>query len=164
MSGQHPRPTDVHVHVHLAVTGSFPLRVADLLFAGDELLVPEYEHLTPLFGLAGNGMSRASEAARERYREDGVAGLVDMAERVHRVPYDEIEAVRIYDSRIGRPKIAVRPDEGAPYAYRVHAPVDVQALTDALRSLGERRGFAVERRSKIGFHPGNALRRFLAGR
>lgn len=164
MSDQHPPPSDVHVHVHLVVAGSFPLRVADLLFTNDELVVPEYEHLTPLFGLARNGMSRASENGRERYRQDGVAGLVEAAERVHRLPYDDLAAVRLYDSRIGRPKIAIDPTEGVPYAYRIHATVEMEALTEALRSLGEPRGFAVERKAKIGFHPRNSLRRFLAGR
>lgn len=164
MSPQQQPPTSVHVHVHLVVAGSFPLRVADLLFTNDELVVPEYEHLTPLFGLARSGMERASETARQRYRQDGVAGLVDAAEQVHRLPYEDLAAVRLYDSRIGRPKIAIDPNEGVPYAYRVHAPVQIEALTEALRSLGERRGFDVERRSKIGFRPGNSLRRFLAGR
>lgn len=157
-------PVPVHVHVHLAVTGAFPLRVADVLFTGDAVVVPEYEYLTPLFGIARSGVDEAGATARERYRDAGVAGLVELAERVHRLPYDDIETVQVYHSRLGRPKVALVPGSGPPYAYRVHAPVDVDALAGALRSLGERRGFAVERHAKVGYSPVASVRRFAAGR
>jgi hypothetical protein len=154
----------VHVHVHLAMTGAFPLRVADVLFTGDGVVIPEYEYLTPLFGLARSGVDEAGTTARERYREAGVAGLVELAERVHRLPYDEVETVRVYHSRLGRPKVALVTESGPPYAYRIHAPVDVDALVGALRSLGERRGFAVERHAKVGYSPVASVRRFVADR
>jgi hypothetical protein len=154
----------VHVHVHLAVTGAFPLRVADLLFTDDAVVIPEYEYLTPLFGLARSGVDAAGERARERFRDAGPAGLVDMAERVHRLPYDDIASVRVYHSRISRPKLAIVAESEPPYAYRVHAPVDVEELVDALASLGDRRGFGVERHAKIGYSPVASLRRFVAGR
>ncbi|ELZ24522.1 hypothetical protein C475_12310 [Halosimplex carlsbadense 2-9-1] len=154
----------VHVHVHLAVTGAFPLRVADLLFTDEAVVIPEYEHLTPLFGIARSGVDTAGERARDRYRDAGIAGLVDPAERVHRLPHDEVAAVRLYHSRVGRPKLAVVADSGPPYAYRIHAPVDVDSLASALESLGDRRGFDVERRAKIGYSPVASLRRFVAGR
>jgi hypothetical protein len=87
-----------------------------------------------------------------------------MAEDVHRVPYEDLSTVVLSVSRIARPKLAVRTDDGVPYAYRIHAPVEVDPLTDALRSLGGRRGFEVERRSRIGYDPVDSVRRFLAGR
>jgi len=159
-----PRCGAVHVHVHLAVTGSFPLRVADLLFTDDGVVIPEYEYLTPLFGIARSGVDAAGDRARERFTEAGTTGLVEMAERVHRLRYDEIASVDLYHSRVGRPKLAVVTEPGPPYAYRVHAPVDVDALEDALASLGERRGFPVERHAQIGYSPVESLRRFVAGR
>lgn len=158
-----PDPT-VHVHVHLAMTGSFPLRVADLLFTDDAVVIPEYGYLTPLFGIARGGAGKASDRARQRYHEGGVPALLEMAEQTHTVPYDSLERVRIYDSRLGRPKVAVDPAGEPPYAYRVHAEVDVDAMTDALRSLGRRRGFDVDRATGLGYAPRNSLRRFLAGR
>ncbi|WP_229126246.1 hypothetical protein [Halapricum desulfuricans] len=154
----------VHVHVHLAVAGSFPLRACDLLFVDDRLHVVEHAYLTPLFGLARGRLSTAGDRARERYREDGPAGLFELAERAHTVDYESIERVRTYDSRLARPKLAVDVRDGPPYAYRVHAPVDVEALSAALESLGDRRGFAVESRSGVGYSPTNSLRRFLADR
>lgn len=157
-------PAAVHVHVHLAVTGSFPLRVADVLFTDAAVVVPEYEYLTPLFGLARSGIDEASASARERYRADGLAGLVEMAERVHRIPYDEVTAVRLYHSRVSRPKLAVHVTSGPPYAYRVHADIDEASLVAALESLGRRRGFEVERRAGVGFSPVESVRRFLADR
>ena len=158
-----PSPT-VHVHVHLVMAGAFPLRVADLLFTDDELVVPEYEYLTP-FALARGKVETVSRTARTLYDERGLEGLVDAAERTHRLPYDEVRSVRVFDGgRFARPKIAIDAGAGPPYAYRVHASVDRPALSAALESLGERRGFAVESVSEIGFHPTTSLRRFLADR
>jgi len=157
--------SDVHVHVHLVIAGTFPLRVADLLFADDRLIVPEYEFLTPLFGLARGQTTVAGRVARKRYANDGVDGLIEAAERTHRVAYDEVDGVWIYDGGVlGRPKIAVVVSEGPPYAYRIHAPVDIDELTDALTSLGTRRGFDVDRSDSLGFSPTNSLQRFLADR
>jgi hypothetical protein len=155
----------VHVHIHFVMGGTFPLRLADLCFTDDALVAPEYHHLTPLFGIARRRTHDVAETATERYRTDGVAGLVDMAERTHRIPYDELDCVRLYDGRsVGRPKVAVDVATGPPYAYRVHAPVDLNALTAALTGLGDRRGFTVERSEALGFSPRNSLRRFVADR
>jgi len=157
--------TDVHVHVHLVMAGTFPLRVADLLFADDRLMVPEYEFLTPLFGLARGQTADAGQVARERYANEGITGLVEAAERTHRVTYEDLDAVRLYEGGgLGRPKLAVDVSEGPPYAYRIHAPVDIDELTEALTSLGTRRGFDVDRFRSLGFSPTNSLRRFLADR
>lgn len=154
----------VHVHVHQVATGSFPLRVADLLFTDDRVLVPEYEFLTPLFGLARGGMAEAAAIARERYRAAGVDGLLELAERTHSIGYDDVQSVTVYESRLGRPKIAIAVTAGPPYAYRIHAPVEIEALCEALQSLGDRRGFDVVSRRGLGYSPTNSLRRFLGGR
>jgi hypothetical protein len=155
----------VYVHVHLAVTGAFPLRVADVLFADDAVIVPEYEYLTPLFGILRGRTAEAGAAARRRYREDGLRGLLAAAERTHRIRYEDVTRVRVYHGgRVGRPKIAVDVREGPPYAYRIHTPTDVDALAAALDAHGERRGFAVSVSSGLGFAPGQSLRRFLSDR
>ena len=159
------RFTAVHVHVHFVMTGAVPLRMADLVFTDDELVIPEYYYLTPLFGIARGKTHDVAEQAVERYRQSGLAGLVEMAERTHHVAYADIERVRIYHGRhIGRPKIAADVTTGPPYAYRIHAPVNVARLTDALTALGGRRGFAVESHSTLGFRPLSSLRRFAFDR
>jgi hypothetical protein len=157
--------TAVHVHVHFTMTGAFPLRMADLLFTDDELVIPEYGHLTPLFGIARGRTHDLAARAVDRYRAEGVDGLVAEADRTRRVPYADLRRVRLYDGRsVARPKIAVDTANGPPYAYRIHAPVERDALASALRSLGERRGFAVDRSAGVGFDPIASVRRFLADR
>jgi hypothetical protein len=157
--------TAVHVHVHFTMTGAFPLRMADLLFTDEALLVAEYGHLTPLFGIARGRTHDLAERAVERYRAEGVSGLLAEADRTHRVAYDDLEAVRLYDGRsVARPKVAVDTATGPAYAYRIHAPVSMDDLTAALRSLGERRGFTVDRSAGVGFDPAASVRRFLADR
>jgi hypothetical protein len=155
----------VYVHVHLAVTGAFPLRVADVLFTDEVVLVPEYEFLTPLFGIARGRVAEAGAAARRRRRENGVEGLLEAAERTHRIPYEDVSRVRVYDGTgVGRPKVAVDVTDGPPYAYRIHAPVDVDALVAALEGHGERRGFGLSVSSGLEFAPGSSLHRFLSDR
>ncbi|WP_435348913.1 hypothetical protein [Haloarchaeobius sp. HRN-SO-5] len=165
MSDESSDAAHVHVHVHLVMAGAFPLRMADLLFTDDELLIPEYHYLTPLLGIARRETHQVAERAVDRYTEDGAAGLVEMAERTHSIGYADLERVRVYDGGpVGRPKLGIDVVEGPPYAYRAHVPVDVPALTDALGSLGRRRGFAVERKDTLGFDPVASLRRFVVDR
>lgn len=155
----------VHVHVHHVMGGSFPLRVADLLFTDETLLVPEYQYLTPLFGIARGKSHSVADTAAERFRAEGTAGLVEMARRTHRIGYDEIDQLRLYDGRsVGRPKVAVDVVSGPSYAYRIHAPVEMDRLVSALRGLGARREFGVTFHTAVGFSPLASLRRFLADR
>lgn len=158
-------PPAVHVHVHNVMGGAFPLRMSDLLFLDDGIVIPEYHYLTPIFGIARGKTHDVAETAVERFRAEGPAGLVDMAQRTHRIDYDDVERVRLYSGRgIGRPKIAIDVTEGPPYAYRVHAPVELDRLANALTGLGNRRGFDVVTHSKLGFSPLRSLRRFAADR
>jgi hypothetical protein len=145
--------------------GAFPLRVADLLFTDETLLVPEYRYLTPLFGIARSGSQSVADAAVERFRAEGVAGLLELANRTHRIGYDDVERVHLYGGRsFGRPKLAVDVASGPPYAYRIHAPVEIPRLRGALTGLGARRGFEVTYHSTLGFSPLKSVRRFLADR
>jgi len=145
--------------------GAFPLRMADLLFTDDQVLIPEYYYLTPLFGIARGKTHDVAETAVERFQTEGPAGLVDMAKRTHHIDYEDVERVRIYNGRgIGRPKVAIDVADGPAYAYRVHAPVDVDRLASALSSLGGRRGFDVQYHAKVGFSPLRSIRRFVADR
>lgn len=158
-------PGAIHVHVHNAMAGTFPLRVADVLFTDRRVLIPEYAYLTPLFGIAMGGGKTAAESARQAYVTRGAAGLLDAAEAVRDVPYDDLTAVRVYDPPwLGRPKIALDTRTGPPYAYRIHASVDSKSLADALAGLGSRRGFDVSYEQGLGLRPLASLRRFRADR
>jgi hypothetical protein len=145
--------------------GAFPLRMADVLFTDTQVVIPEYHYLTPIFGIARGKTHVVAESAVERFRANGTAGLVAMAKRVHHIDYAEVERVRLYTGgSLGRPKIAIDVASGPPYAYRIHAPVEMDPLASALSGLGSRRGFDVELHSTLGFGPINSLRRFAADR
>jgi len=81
------------------MAGTFPLRMADLLFTDEQLIIPEYQYLTPIFGIARGKTHDVAETAVERYRAAGTSGLVEFAERTHRVDYDDLNRVRLYDGR-----------------------------------------------------------------
>jgi hypothetical protein len=155
----------VHVHVHFVMAGTFPLRVADLCFTDDAVVAPEYGLLTPLFDLTRGAAGDEATRAAERYRQAGLVGLTEMADRVQRFPFSEVETVTLFDGgRFARPKLSVGLREGPPLAYRLHAPVELDALAAALRSLGDRREFAVSRSPRVGLRPLASVRRFLADR
>lgn len=158
-------PAAIHVHVHYAMAGTFPLRVANVLFTDRRVLVPEYAYLTPLFGIAMGGGKTAAESARHAFATRGVAGLLDTAEAVRDIPYGDLTGVRVYDPPwLGRPKIALDTRTGPPYAYRIHASVDPKSLAEALSGLSSRRGFDVSYERSLGLHPLASLRRFRADR
>jgi hypothetical protein len=158
------QPT-VGVHVHFAMTGTVPLRLADLFFTDEALLVVEYGLFTPLFGLATGGPRRAAARMARVYTADGVAAVRDHGDRTVALAYDDVERVLLHDGgRLANERVAVQVAEGPPYAYRVHAPVDLEALADGLSAFGPTADVPVEVRSGLGFSPVESLRRFRAGR
>lgn len=147
------------------MAGTFPLRVADLCFTDDAVIIPEYAYLTPLFGIVRGRGQTAADTARERLANDGLQDLREYANTTETVPYRDLRMVRVHDGgAVGRPRVAIHPEQGPPLAYRVHAPVDVPALTEALTALGQDHGFTVSSRSGLGFSPVDSIRRFVAGR
>ncbi|WP_267640737.1 hypothetical protein [Haloarchaeobius amylolyticus] len=157
--------TTVHAHVHHCMTGTTPLRIADVLFTDDAVEIGEYATVTPMFGIVTGGhRERAAEMAA-RCAEAGPTAVLDAAERHVSIPYAEVETIRLYEGgRFGRPKLAIDTGEGPPYGYRIHAPVEVAALRDVLTDLGEEKGFDVELVAGVGFSPRESLRRFLVDR
>lgn len=155
----------VGVHVHAGMAGTVPLRLAELFFTDAGLRVVEYGTFTPLFGLATGGPRRAAARMARTYVEDGFDGVRDRGDRTINLPYDEVRRVVVHDGgRLGRERIAVHAREGPPHAYRIHAPVDLDALVAGLAAFGPTADLAVERRSGLGFAPLESLRRFVAGR
>jgi hypothetical protein len=153
----------VHVYVHGVVAGSAPLRVADVAFTDEAVVVRDYAHPSPL-AVARGGVGHAAATARQRYHDGGLPAVVTDAECVDELSYAALDRVTLHESRLTRPKLAVEPTDSVPYAYRVHTPVDATALCDALQSLGADHAFGVERVDSVGISPLNVLRRVRADR
>jgi hypothetical protein len=163
--GDGPDEPTVGVHVHFAMTGTVPLRLADLFFTDEALLVVEYGLFTPLFGLATGGPRRAAARMARAYAEDGVAAVRERGDRTVALAYDDVERVVLHDGgRLARERVAVQVADGPSYAYRVHAPVDLEALADGLSAFGPTADVPVAVRTGLGFSPLGSLRRFRAGR
>lgn len=166
-SGPDGDPDDpaVGVHVHFGMTGSVPLRLAELFFTDAGLRIVEYGTFTPLFGLATGGPRRAAAAMARAAVDGGLAAARDHGDRTVALDYDGIERVVLHDGgRFARERVAVHVDRGPPYAYRVHAPVDVEELAGGLAAFGPTADLSVVVRSGVGFAPIQSLRRFRAGR
>ena len=147
-------PGPVKVHLHHTMTGRFPLRVLDLLFCPDRVLAVEYDYATPL-DLATGSPQRSADAFVEVLASEGVAAALDSARRSREIPYDGLAAVRVFDGGwLGREKVRLDPARGSALAVRVHADLDVDAFTDAVRSTLEPYGTTVERTGGIGLLSG----------
>ncbi|WP_254545020.1 hypothetical protein [Halomarina pelagica] len=153
---------EVECHVHFGMTGSFPLRLAEVFFANDGLHVAEYAYLTPMFGLGTRKHRREAGAMARIYEIHGIDEVLLQADAVRWYAYDALDRVTLHDGgRFGRPRIAVHPVAGASRAYRLHEVDDLDALADAVAACGERHGFAVERGRGIGFSPRESVERFF---
>lgn len=155
----------VGVHVHFGMTGTVPLRLAELFFTDAGLRIVEYGTFTPLFGLATGSPRRAAAEMAEVYVDGGLSAAREHGDRTIALAYDAIERVVVHDGgRLARERIAVHVPEGPPYAYRIHAPVEGEALADGLASFGPTADLPVSVHAGIGFAPLESLRRFRAGR
>ena len=157
--------TDVAVdtHVHFGMTGSFPLKLAELFFADDGLYVAEYAYITPMFGLGMKKHHREARGMAAIYEIHGLDEVLLQADGVVWHSYENLEAVALYDGGfLGRPKIAVHPDQGRVHAYRLHdETVAFDDLVANLERCGRERGFGVDRREGVGFSPRASLERFF---
>lgn len=157
----HPAEPVVGVHVHFGMTGTVPLRLADLFFTADALLIAEYGTITPVVGLLTGTPQQEAAGLAHIYREGGLEAVREAATRTIDVTYDDIERVVCYDGRsIAREKIAIHVASGPPYAYRIHAPIDLEGVVDGLASFAPTASLSVERRSEIGFDPRESFGRF----
>ncbi|MCL7417466.1 MAG: hypothetical protein M8354_06465 [Halalkalicoccus sp.] len=155
--------TDVTVdtHVHFGMTGSFPLRLAELFFADDGVYIAEYGYIMPLFGLGTRKHHREAAAMRRVYEVHGLGEVLLQADRVIWHSYENLHRVVLYDGgRLGRTKITVYPEEGTSHAYRLHDEVQFVELTPEIERCGERYGFPVEANAGIGVRPRASLGRF----
>lgn len=152
----------VEVHVHFGMTGSFPLRVAELFFADDGLYIAEYSYVTPFIGLTSKKHRREAGAMQAVYDRFGFDAVLFQADSVIWHSYDDLDRIVVHDGGwLGRPKMAVYPETGASHGYRFH---DVPAFESALAQLddcADRHGFTVRREEGLGFTPRESIRRFF---
>jgi len=153
---------EVERHVHYGMTGSFPLRMAEMFFADDGLYIAEYSYITPMFGLATRKHRREAASMERVFEIHGIDEVLLQADSVVWHSYDNLGEVVLYaGGRFGRPKIEFVPDAGTPQAYRIHADIDLDALADDLEELAGDHGFSFRRRSRLGFSPRESVRRFF---
>ena len=153
---------DVEAHLHFGMTGSFPLRLGDLFFAGDGLYVVEYGYVTPFIGLTSRKHRREAAGMASLVEDHGIDAALLEGDRVVWHDYDDLDRVVVHHGgRVGRPKVAVYPETGPSHAFRFH---DRVALEDGLADLvaaADRHGLAVEEHRGLGFTPRESLRRFF---
>ena len=154
---------EVDVHAHFGMTGSFPLRMAELFFASDGLHIAEYGLITPMFGLGTKKHRREAGAMAEIFDRFGIDEVLARADSVTWLSYDSLDQVVISDGgRLGNPRLGVYTEEGATHAYRIHEDdFDPDEFAARLSELSEERGFDVVSESGLGYRPGESLRRFF---
>lgn len=156
--------TDVTVeaHVHFGMTGSFPLRVAELFFADDGLYLAEYAYVSPFIGLTAGKHRREAAAMKQVFERYGLDAALVHANSVIWHSSDNLERVVVHEGGwLGRPKVAIYPQEGPSHAYRFH---DVPAFEEAVGGLeawAQRHQVDLQHRSGLGFTPRESLRRFF---
>lgn len=157
--------TDVEVdcHVHFGMTGSFPLRLAELFFADDGLYIAEYSYITPMFGLAVKKHHREARGMAAIFEIHGLDEVLLQADGVVWHSYENVDRAVLYDGGfLGRPKIAIHPERDRVHAYRLHDDdTEFDDLVASLASCGSNHGFVVERRAGVGFSPRASLARFF---
>ncbi|MFB6088020.1 MAG: hypothetical protein ABEJ85_05815 [Haloarculaceae archaeon] len=144
----------VQVHLHHGMTGTYPLRVLDVLFCPCRALAVEYGYATPVDLLTG-GHRRQADGFASRLRTDGLAAALESARERRELPYDGLATVRVFDGGwLGREKVLFERTDGSTLAVRVHADVDVDAFTDAVQSVLDPYDVTVERRAGAGLTAG----------
>lgn len=153
---------EVEAHVHFGMTGSFPLRVAELFFANDGLHIVEYAYVTPLFGLGTRKHKREAKTMQSIYDVHGLDEVLLHGDSVFWLNYDILDRVIVHDGGwLGRPKITIATVDGPTYAYRLHDDLDPESLVAVVDDSAERHGFSVDLVSGVGFAPHENVRRFF---
>lgn len=153
---------EVEAHVHFGMTGSFPLRIAELFFASDGLHIVEYAYITPLFGLGTRKHKREAKTMRSIYDVHGLDEVLLHGDSVIWLNYDTLDRIAVHDGGwVGRPKITISTD-GPTYAYRLHGEPDTESLVADIDNSAERHGFSVELVSGVGFAPSENIRQFFS--
>lgn len=152
----------VEAHVHFAMTGSFPMRIAELFFTESGLYIAEYSYITPLFGLGTRKHRKDASAMQALFERFGIDAVLLHADRMIWLAYDNIDQVIVYSGgKYGRPKVSVFEASGASYAYRLVGERDFNALTEGISKAGQTHGVNVVVENALGFNPRRNIRRFF---
>ncbi|WP_262175112.1 hypothetical protein [Haloarcula laminariae] len=149
--------TDVRIHLHFTMAAAVPLRLLDVVFRPDHLLFVEYDYPTPL-DLATGAPAREADAFAALLRTEGLTAALDAADAVTGLPYDDVDAVQVYDGgRFGREAVVVDPVGDSTRVVRVHGDIDLDGFTAALRDVVDGYDVTVSRRTGLAL--GGWLRR-----
>ena len=153
---------EVDYHVHYGMTGSFPLRMAELFFASDGIHIAEYAYITPLFGLGFRKHRREAAGMERIFEVHGIDEVLLQADKVHWINPEGIDRIILYSGGwLGRPKVAVYTADGLSYAYRLHDEVEFSELVGGITDWSDRYEIEVDDRYGLGFTPVESLWRFL---
>lgn len=152
----------VEAHVHFAMTGSFPLRIAELFFTETGLYIAEYSYITPLFGLGTRKHRKDASAMEALFDRFGIDAVLLHADRVIWLAYDNIDQIIVYSGgKYGRPKVSVFETNGTSYAYRLLGERDFDSLTEGITETGQTHEVDVLVSNSLGFNPRRNVRRFF---
>lgn len=118
------------------MSGSVPLQLFDFVFEPAGCYVLDCGAFTPLFGLARGKHTRRAAALDARYDDDGVAGLLAVADTVTWLAWESVHRVVLHDAGwLTRPKLVIETRDDAPSrSVRLHG-VDVESVFEALTDV-----------------------------
>lgn len=153
---------EVEATVHFGMAGTFPMRMAELFFAGRGVYVAEYSYITPLLGVGTRKHRKNARAMRSLYERYGIDAVLLQADRVVWLDYDLVDRVRLYSGGwFGRPKVSIFSRDGPSYAYRLFGDRDFEAVAADVRSAAERHGVDLTVQDRTGFTPRRNVARFF---
>lgn len=129
-------PSNSPVRVHYGMSGSVPLQLYEFVFEPAGCYVLDCGAFTPLFGLTTGRHTRRAAALDEVYDEQGLDGLLAVADTTTWLAWATVARVTLHDGgRFTRPKLTVETRGEAPSrTVRLHG-VDAAALADSLRAV-----------------------------
>lgn len=152
----------VEATIHFVMTGTFPMRIAEIFFSEQGLYITEYSYITPLLGLGTRKHRKNARAMKALYEEYGIDAVLLQADRVLWLDYAFVDRVVCYTGgRFGRPKVTVFSNDGPSYAYRLLGDRDFPGILPEVRAVTERHGVDLEVRDRVGFNPRQSLARFF---
>lgn len=153
---------EVEATVHFGMTGTFPMRMAELFFTSDGVYIAEYSYITPVLGLGTRKHRKNADAMQAMYDRYGIDAVLLQADRVFWLDYDLLDRVVMYTGGwFGRPKVAIFSTDGPSYAYRLIGDREFEEVVADVRPTVERHGVDLAVRDEVGFTPRRNVARFF---
>ena len=142
-------------HLNFGMTGSFPLRLADVFFCEDGIYIVEYGNITPIFGLASKRHRREADVMQTIYEYHGVDEVLLQADFVAWINYENVDQIRVYEGgRFGRAKIGIDTTDAKSYTYRIHDEFTPEELQTVIENLASKNEFETNYSSGYGIEIG----------